>query len=151
MGTSLLSTTEKAQLDAIMDDVHATFAGPITVWKDASQVVIVTDPHYNPLYKTGGQTTSIINTPISRTFNARIQHNSDITKEYWNDTSRNAEIKIPAPVGTVRLKIAAEDYEWIRDAKRFDVDGNRFILHSSFKGHGLFDNKYYTIYLKPDL
>jgi len=37
-----------------------------------------------------------------------------------------------------------------KDAKRFDVDGKRYVLNSSFRPHGLFDNKYYTIYLKPD-
>ena len=36
------------------------------------------------------------------------------------------------------------------DAKRFDVDGKRYVLNSSFRPHGLFDNKYYTLYLKPD-
>jgi hypothetical protein len=44
----------------------------------------------------------------------------------------------------------AEDYEYIKDARRFDLDGKRFVLNSSFRPHGLFDNKYYTLYLKPD-
>ena len=33
--------------------------------------------------------------------------------------------------------------------KRFDIDGIRYVLDSSFRGHGLFDSKYFTIYLKP--
>jgi len=53
-------------------------------------------------------------------------------------------------VGSVRLKINAEDYEFIKDARRFDVDGKRYVLNSTFRPHGLFDNKYYTLYLKPD-
>ena len=61
-----------------------------------------------------------------------------------------SQIKVDAIVGTVRLKISAEDYDYIKDAKRFDVDGKRYVLNSSFRPHGLFDNKYYTLYLKPD-
>jgi hypothetical protein len=44
----------------------------------------------------------------------------------------------------------AEDYNYIKDARRFDLDGKRFVLNSSFRPHGLFDNQYYTLYLKPD-
>ena len=61
-----------------------------------------------------------------------------------------SQIKLEAIVGTVRLKILSSDYDYIKDAKRFDVDGKRYVLNSSFRPHGLFDNKYYTIYLKPD-
>lgn len=150
MATSLLSTAEKNALNAIMDDVHATFAREITVFKEASQVVIVTDPNYNPLYGTAGQTTSIVNTPVSRTFNARIHNFTDIKEKYWEDGSVNNQIKLQLVVGTIRLKITADDYEWIKDARRFDVDGKRYVLDSAFRGHGLFDNKFYTIYLKPD-
>ena len=62
----------------------------------------------------------------------------------------NTQIKLEAVVGSVRLKITAEDYEYIKDARRVDLDGKRFVLNSSFRGHGLFDSQYYTLYLKPD-
>lgn len=153
MGTSLLSSSEKEQLNAIISDVHATFARPITVYKEASQVVIVTDPNFNPIYDTAGQTTSIVNTPVYHTFNVRIQYNHDITKDYWSEATSNvdfnAQLKIPLVVGMVRIKMEAADYDYIKDAKRFDIDGRRFTLNSSFRGHGLFDNQYYTILLKP--
>lgn len=153
MATSLLSASEKSQLNAVIEDVHETFARPITVYKEASQVVIVTDPNFNPIYDTAGQTTSIVNTPVYRTFNVRIRYNDDITKNYWSESTSNVDyatqIKLPEVIGLVRIKLAAADYEYIKDAKRFDLDGRRFTLHSSFRGHGLFDNQYYTIFLKP--
>jgi len=150
MATSLLSDSEKAALDLVIEDVHETFARMITVFKEASEVVIITDPNFNPLYNTAGQTTSIINTPVYKQFKARIYYNDDIAKQYWSETSVNTQIKLQAIVGTVRLKIRAEDYEYIQDARRFDLDGRRFVLNSSFRGHGLFDSQYYTLYLKPD-
>lgn len=150
MAQSLLSDIEKNQLNNVIADVHETFARPITVYKEASQVVIITDPNFNPLYNNAGQTTSIINTPVYKQFKARILYNDDIAKQYWSESAVNTQIKLEAVVGTIRLKIRAEDYEYIKDARRFDLDGRRFVLNSSFKGHGLFDNQYYTLYLKPD-
>jgi hypothetical protein len=91
-----------------------------------------------------------MNTPVYKTFKARIFYNDDIKKQYWSEQSVNTQIKLEAVVGTVRLKIDAEAYEYIKDGRRFDVDGKRFVLDSSFRPHGLFDNKYYTLYLKPD-
>jgi|TARA_B100001094_G_C18122729_1_gene767772 hypothetical protein len=152
MASSLISSSEKTALEAVMDDVHETFAREITVYKDASQVVIITDPNFNPLYDTGGGTTeSIINTPISRTFKVRIQYQDDIKKEYWDESNIQAQFKIEEVKGSVRIKFYASDYAWIKDAKRFDVDGKRFVLYSSFKPHGLFNNKFYTIILQPDV
>lgn len=150
MATSLVTTEEKAALEAIIDDIHETFAREITVYKEASRVVIITDPSYNPLYQTAGQTTSIVNTPIYKTFKARIKYEDDIGKKYWSEAGLASQIKLEAIVGTVRLKISAEDYAYIQDARRFDVDGKRYVLNSTFRPHGLFGNKYYTLYLKPD-
>jgi hypothetical protein len=150
MATSLLSDSEKTALDLVIEDVHETFARTITVFKEASEVVIITDPNFNPLYNTAGQMTSIVNTAVYKQFKARIYYNNDIKKEYWNESSVNTQIKLQTVVGTVRIKIKAEDYEYIKDGRRFDLDGRRFVLNSSFRGHGLFDSQYYTLYLKPD-
>ncbi len=150
MGTSLLTSTEKAALAAVFDDIHETFAREITVFKEASTVVIITDPNYNPLYKTACQTTSIINTPVYKTFKARIQYQDDVGKKYWSEQGLNSQIKLEAVVGTVRLKIDQEAYDYVKDARRFDVDGKRYVLNSTFRPHGLFDIQYYTLYLKPD-
>jgi|GEM_PF-6586611 len=150
MATNLISASERTALNAVIDDVHETFASEITVFKEASQVVIITDPNFNPLYNTANQTTSYINTPVYRTFKARIHYNDDINKKYWSETNLASQIKLEAVVGTVRIKIKSEDYDYIKDGRRFDIDGKRYVLNSTFRPHGLFDNKYYTLYLKPD-
>jgi hypothetical protein len=150
MATNLISASERTALNAVIDDIHETFAREITVYKEASQVVIITDPNYNPLYNTAGQTTSIVNTPVYKTFKARIHYNDDIGKKYWSESGLASQIKLEAVVGSIRLKIKATDYDYIKDARRFDVDGKRYVLNSTFRPHGLFDNQYYTLYLKPD-
>ena len=78
MATSLLSDSEKTALDLVIEDVHETFARTITVFKEASEVVIITDPNFNPLYNTAGQMTSIVNTAVYKQFKARIYYNNDI-------------------------------------------------------------------------
>ena len=132
MAASLISTSERAALNSVIDDIHETFARNITVYKEASKVVIITDPNFNPLYDSGEGTTSYVNTPVYKTFKARIQYEDDIGKRYWSDANMQSQIKVDAIVGTVRLKISAEDYDYIKDAKRFDVDGKRYVLNSSF-------------------
>ena len=150
MATNLISASERVALNATMEDIHETFAREITVFKEASQIVIITDPNFNQLYNTAGQTTSYVNTPVYKTFKVRIQYNDDIGKKYWSESGLASQIKLEAVVGSVRIKIRAEDYEYIKDGRRFDVDGKRFVLNSTFRPHGLFDNQFYTLYLKPD-
>jgi len=150
MATNLISASERTALNAVMEDIHETFAREITVFKEASQIVIITDPKFNPLYNTAGQTTSYVNTPVYKTFKVRIQYNDDIGKKYWSESGLASQIKLEAVVGSVRIKIRAEDYEYIKDGRRFDLDGKRFVLNSTFRPHGLFDNQFYTLYLKPD-
>jgi len=151
MGISLLSASEKSQLNAAFDDIHETFAREITVYKEASQIVIITDPNFNPLYNTAGQTTSYVNTPIYRTFKARIFYNDDFTKDYWEYRGGvDGQFKMQTVTGSVRIKMRAEDYDFIKEGIRFDIDGKRFVLISSLRPHGLIGVQYYTIYLKPD-
>ena len=150
MATNLISASERTALNAVIDDVHETFAREITVFKEASQIVIITDPNFNPLYNTAGQTTSYVNTPVYKTFKVIIYYNDDISKKYWSESGLASQIKLEVVVGSVRIKMRADDYDYIKDGRRFDVDGKRFVLNSSFRPHGLFDNQYYTLYLKPD-
>ena len=150
MATNLISASQRVALNATMEDIHETFAREITVFKEASQIVIITDPNFNPLYNTAGQTTSYVNTPVYKTFKVRIQYNDDISKKYWSESGLASQIKLEAVVGSVRIKIRAEDYEYIKDGRRFDLDGKRFVLNSTFRPHGLFDNQFYTLYLKHD-
>jgi hypothetical protein len=150
MGISLLTQSQKDQLNAAFDDIHETFARDIVVYKEASQIVIITDPNFNPLYNTAGQNTSYVNTPIYRTFKARIFYKDDFTKDYWTDSKVDGQFKMQTVTGSVRIKLRASDYEFIKDGIRFDIDGKRFVLISSLRPHGLIGVQYYTLYLKPD-
>ena len=50
----------------------------------------------------------------------------------------------------VRIKLKIEDYNYIRDAKRIELDGRLFHVDSDARPHGLFDSiQFYTLFLRP--
>lgn len=148
---SLLSDAEKAQIKSDFSSIHDSFARDIVCYKDAEQVVISTDPNYNPLYGTAGQTTSIVNTPVYQTFKARIFYKDDFKKDYFSERELPVQMKIKEVLGTVRIKVDASAYSFLKDCKRFDIDGSRYVLNSEPRPHGILDVQYYSFYLKPDL
>lgn len=148
---SLLSDAEKTQIKSDFSAIHDTFARDIVCSKDSEQVVISTDPNFNPLYGTAGQTTSIVNTPVYQTFKARIFYRDDFKKDYFSERELPMQLKVKEVLGSVRLKVDATAYAFLKDCKRFDVDGVRYVLNSELRPHGILDVQYYSIYLKPDV
>ena len=53
------------------------------------------------------------------------------------------------PAGSVRLKVSGDAHDYLKDAKRIQLDDRRFTIFSDYRPHGLFDARYYTYYLKP--
>ena len=50
----------------------------------------------------------------------------------------------------VRIKLKIEDYQYIKDAKRIELDGRMFHVESDPRAHGLFDKvQFYTLFLRP--
>jgi len=147
---SLLTTAQKSALDLAYADLHDTFARNIDVFKDSQKTVITTNPGYNPIYGNAGATTSIVNTPVSGTYKARILYGKDFRDTYFeNTTNAKSDLNLDIPAGSVRMKITIAAYDFIKDSKRVDLDGVRYVIDSKFRGHGLFDTQYYTVYLKP--
>jgi hypothetical protein len=46
------------------------------------------------------------------------------------------------------MKIKAADLSTLSEAKRVEFDDQVFSIYSDFRGHGLFDTKFYTVLLK---
>jgi hypothetical protein len=147
---SLLSDAEKTSLNSCFSDLHDTFARDINVFKDSQKTIITTNLAFNPIYGNAGATTSIVNTPVSGTYKARIQYGKDFRDTYFSEDSKmKSDPNLDIPVGTVRLKVTVAAYDFIKDSKRIDLDGSRYVVDSKFRGHGLFDVQYYTLFLKP--
>jgi hypothetical protein len=147
----LLTAAERASVAADLLDLHDTFGRDIVVYKEAQKVVVSTDPNFNYLYGTGGaSTTSVENIPVKKIFKARIKYDSDRSLENFGEAG--AQIKVSRPDGgsLVRIKLKVEDYSYIKEAKRIELDGRMFHVDSDPRAHGLFDTiQFYTLFLRP--
>ena len=145
---SLISDNEKATLHSVMDDQADTFSRAVTIVKDPIVTVPTPSSSFNSIYGNAGATTPITYTEQSTTIQARIQYGAQMDEDYFTASKSPNQIKVDIPEGLVRMKIKASDYATVSEAKRVEFDDQKFSIYSDFRGHGLFDTKFYTVMLK---
>lgn len=147
-----LSENQKNNIKSIIDQIHDTFAREITVFKIGQRTVIASSPTYNALYRQ--QSANTVTTEISKTFQARIKY-VDIGEEFLsnsragNDSNNGGQDKIIIPTGTVKIKVNLEGFNYVKEAKRVELDGRRFAIKSDGKPLGMFGPQYYEFVLTP--
>jgi hypothetical protein len=146
-----LSSSQRAEMAANLLDLHDTFGRDIVVYKEAQKVIMSTDPGYNYLYGNAGKTTpNVQNVPVRKVFKARIRYDTDRSLEYFGEADAQVKINRPDPNSTVRIKLKIEDYNYIKEAKRIELDGRMFHIESDPRPHGLFDvTQFITLFLRP--
>jgi len=146
-----LNKAQREDLASKLLDLHDTFGREIVVYKEAKKVIISTDPSYNHLYNSAGQTTpSVKNVPERKVFKARIRYDTDRTLENFGETDAQIKTTRVDPSSLVRIKLLKEDFNYIKDAKRIELDGRMFHIASDARAHGLFDVvQFFTIFLRP--
>jgi len=145
---SLINDNDKEAYESVFDNIHDTFAREIKFIKDAQRVILSTDPYYNYLYKNSkGQITSVKRKIIEATFKARILYVGRQNEDLF-DGETSAQIKVDKHVGEVRIKVAKDGYDYLKETKRCEFDGRKFSVISDEMPHGLFSPRYYTFYLK---
>ena len=146
--SAFLSSEEKKKLEAVMHEMHETFARSIYAYKESEKVIVSTDANFNYLYNNVKGVSKILRRSQFKAIKARIQYlDRDNTTMYDNEA--DAQIKVEGPVGEVRIKVDQEGNDYFKDAKRVEIDGRMFFKVSDVKKHGLFSPKFYTYYLKP--
>jgi hypothetical protein len=147
-----LSENQKTNIKSIIDQIHDTFAREITVFKIGQRTTIASSPTYNALYRQ--QSSNSQTTEVSQTFQARIKY-VEMNEELLRDSSSTnssfsaGQDKIILPAGTVKIKVNLEGYEYVREAKRVELDGRRFSIKSDGKPLGMFGPQYYEFILIP--
>lgn len=146
-----LSENQKTNIKSIIDQIHDTFAREITVFKIGQRTVIASSPNYNALYRQ--QSSNTETTEVSQTFQARIKY-VEMNETLLQDSQSNSayssgQDKIILPAGTVKIKVNLEGYEYVREAKRVELDGRRFSIKSDGKPLGMFGPQYYEFILIP--
>jgi hypothetical protein len=146
--TNYLSTAARAQISGVFDNVHETFQRTITAYQDAESNIIVMSPSYNSLYGTGGSSPSTVTkTVVSREISARIRYISG--DEDFLFGASNAQVKVTIPRGSIRIKVATIDKDFIKEAKRIEFDGIRYNIVSDSVGIGPFAPNYFSFFLTP--
>jgi hypothetical protein len=143
-----LSENQKTNIKSIIDQIHETFAREITVFKIGQRTVISSSANYNALYRQ--QSSNTATTEVSQTFQARIKY-VEMSETFLQDSQSNSsgQDKIILPAGTVKIKVNLEGYEYVREAKRVELDGRRFSIKSDGKPLGMFGPQYYEFILIP--
>jgi len=143
---SFLTAAQKASYEAVMQDMHDTFARTIYAYKEAQKVIVSTDPNFNYLYNNVKGVSQIVRKTQFEALSARILYVDKNMEEMYNVDS---QIKVERDIGEVRIKLNAEGYAYFKDAKRVEIDGRLFFKVTNVKKHGLFRPKFFTYYLRP--
>tara|TARA_Y100000310_G_C20474238_1_gene711592 strand:+ start:305 stop:766 length:462 start_codon:yes stop_codon:yes gene_type:complete len=148
--SSLLNDSEKADFQKAFDSLHDTFARDIHIFKEAKKVVIATNENYNPIYNQNSSSIKTITNQVqSGSFKARIKYDTNMEEGFMASDDVDSQLKVKMPQGMVRIKLEKTGYEYIKEAKRVELDGRRFSIESDPRPHGLFSPTYYTFFLKP--
>lgn len=144
---SYLSTVQKNFINQVIDNVFDTFSREIAVYSNPRETVISTSASYNYFYDK--DIPSVDNkqfTTIKNTFQAKIKYlDQSKTPVAGADTQQ----KIEYPSGSVKIKVPAAAYDILKEARRVEFDGRRYLISSDSKPYGMFGPRYYSFILSP--
>lgn len=136
--------------------LHNTFARPISIYRNAEQIVINTNPANNFLFQ--GENVPFNDTvkdiPVSGVFNARIRYNTKQDLEMFaglgGRKQGGEQINIQQSKGVVRIKVDPTGSTYLFGANRITFDGTIFTLRSDQRPHGLFIPNFYDFFLQKE-
>ena len=73
----------------------------------------------------------------------------DTDKELFNNDSSGSQIKVVVPDGSIKIFVKKDGFNFIKEARRVELDGTRFSIKSDGSPFGLTGNLFYTFYLFP--
>lgn len=148
MATSYISDSQKEYINSIFDDVFETFQRSITVIMNPEMTVLTTSPSYNAFY--GTDDSRAVNEPTyttkSYTFKAKIRYLSNDKPMYPGSTNQT---RMLYPAGTVKIKVDAAAWPYLKEARKVEFDGRRYQFASDYKPNGMFGPRYYSFLLTP--
>ena len=147
-----LSSNMESAIDTMYDTLHETFAQTITVFKNSKRTVVSTNSKYNRIYgrTDTGSKSNIEYATESQSFEARVYY-INMEEDYLSNSQnqQGTQNKIILPNGSVKIVVKSDAYEFIKEARRLELDGIRFAIKSDGEPRGLTSNKFYTFLLTP--
>lgn len=146
---SLLTSTQKASLQKVFDNVHETFSRDIYVYVEKRIATRPSVSSYNPLYGKAKDASNVAGKTVltKYTYKARILHENN---QGENVLDGNAQMNLKSSDGRVRIKVDATAAEKIKICSRIEVDDVLYILDSDGKSVGPFSTNHYMFYLKRE-
>ena len=150
----LISASDKADLEAAIDDVHDTFARQITIYKNKKEIFVATNPvfesSYNALYQKlkNPATTATKNVVTKLKVKARVQYRT--LQDESNEGGIGAQVNVQWGSGELRIKLAKPGYEAFKFATKIEIDGIVWRVVTDASRAGLFTPQYYVLYLERD-
>ena len=152
MATSYLTSLQKRNIADVFDNIAKTFERTIYVFKDGERISLATNSQYNSFYRERSSNTEF--SEVSLEIQARIRYvkaDEELFK-FSDGTAGGVQNKIALPAGSVKIKVDRAGYEFIKDAKRLEVDGNRYSVVSNARQIAMFGpdySPYYEYLLTP--
>jgi hypothetical protein len=153
MATSYLTDAQKTTLNDEFNNLHATFARPITIWKTAEQVIISTDSSNNYMFAGAPGNSETLVIQQSGVFPARILYGKKQTLEMFNSAQwRNSadQNNIWMQEGEARIRLDPTGAAFLAGAKSVTMDGDIFKIVTSKRPHGLFTPNFFDFFVKKE-
>lgn len=152
MATSYLTATQKRNIADVFDNIAKTFERTIYGFKDGERISLATNSQYNAFYKQQSSNTKF--SEVSLEIQARIRYvkaDEELFK-FSDGTAGGVQNKVALPAGSVKIKVNRTGYEFIKDAKRIELDNQRFTIVSNARQIAMFGpdySPYYEYLLTP--
>ncbi len=147
----LFTAVQKAAFEQTQQDIHDTFARPITIFKNSQKIVIFTNPEHNFIFDAGPNQTVTQDVIVSGVFQARILYRPDQPSNMFSASDGGVigqpQLFQQIPQGDVRLKLDPTGAAFLKEATRVEFDDTVFNIKSDQRPHGLFTPKFYNFYL----
>ena len=142
-----LSDNQLTKISGVFETLHTTFSRDITIFKNPKKTVVSTSARFNPIYgrKDTGSTSNITYQTVSGVFPARVYH---LTSDEAHLTA-DRQTKIILPAGSTEITVKKNAYEFIKEARRVELDGQKFSIKSDGTPQGFAGNQFYTFLLTP--
>lgn len=124
----------------------------VTFYKDASETLVVADPDWNSDFGSfASPNAQITRESQSAEFDCRIIFTKEPSMIKNVDGDENIGLKTQINVGEVKIQVKADGFDWLKSAKSFIIEGERFRSISDWRGIGMMgDYETYELTLKKD-
>ena len=147
MGENLVPENMRQEVRAALENVHETFSREITIFKRKTEsYVATTDSTYNALYSRLKNQQGGLSKVSQTKIKARIDYID--RQERAPIAGLNAQVNVPLPDGSVRLKIDEAGYKILKQSSSVEIDGRLYELMSDSAKTGPFSVQYFIMYFK---